>query len=53
MYADMILILLGFITGNFLYQAMFQDPDWFVALERSYFQAAIVIGIILWFAIVK
>ena len=29
--------LVSFTSGNFLYQALMRDPDWGVAVERSFF----------------
>lgn len=37
----------GLSTGNFLYQLMFEVPQWDVAFERSYFQCLAVIGVYL------
>jgi hypothetical protein len=31
-------IAIGLIAGNFVYQAFMSDPNWGVAFERSFFQ---------------
>ena len=33
------ILALGLTVGNFAYQLFLAEPDFFVALERSYFQA--------------
>lgn len=44
-----ILVTVGLVMGNFLYQAVFGASDWSAAIERSYFGALAVA--IVWFCV--
>lgn len=44
--SNLIAPILGFISGNYIYQFMQDTPDWSVANDRAFFQlgmAAIII----------
>jgi hypothetical protein len=40
-------LFVGLMGGNFAYQAMFEQ-HWIVAVERSFFQAAALLGVMLY-----
>jgi len=37
---------IGIIAGNWIWQAFMDIPDWFVAFERSYFQALLFVALV-------
>ena len=40
------LVIVGLAIGNFIYQMFMAEPNYFVALERSFFQAIAVVAYI-------
>lgn len=40
------LVVVGMAAGNFIYQMLAAEPNFFVALERSFFQAVAVLAYI-------
>lgn len=43
-----ILIIVGMVAGNYIWQSFFPEPNYLVAFERSYFQVVAAIILFLW-----
>lgn len=45
-YGRVIAACLMFLSGNFVYPLFAKDPNWFVAIERAFFQAIAMVFVI-------
>jgi len=42
------IVAVFFLSGNFIYQLCSETPDYSVAIERTFFQAAAMLVIVFW-----
>lgn len=47
-FTDCFIVSIGLTCGNFLYQFFQNNPDYFLALERSYFQLTAIIIVLIY-----